>query len=312
MPKRISKKTKTTKRSLDECNASPTSVIMNVTAAVATSTDDKTTASWDGDSILGAKTTLVRFAPLVKVYDVPFIRRKEAELRWYSNADYDHIEDQCENLLRKLEKGIRVNPRKHTFQGLESWTKDGNRKRMVHRSESLQAVVSEQFAQWEEGLEDHDFIAEMYTTVSKHARMVALARGLMIEREVQEIFAEAVVESPSFLSILTAIRRSPYIEKVLYMTRTKSSCYTAMKIRTSSSRKPRSKHSPSSKKKDKVVVTRPESVSSKSPTRPISPSRSLTTRRRRSLSTSPTSSKISPKKNKRDKKQIELVSLFNF
>ena len=125
--------------------------------------------------------------------------------------------------------------------------------------DSLKVVLDEQLAQWDDGMEDEEGLAELYMARAKHARMVALTRGLKIEREAQEIHAQMLVESPFFYSSLAGLKQqSLYIERVLLLSRSKSSSATATSATATTSplrqrsSKTRSRHtSPSRKQKVK-------------------------------------------------------------
>jgi hypothetical protein len=153
-----------------------------------------------------AKPTMIRFAQMEEVYEVPTVKDfslEETQAMWYDTKEYDIFNDECEMALAKIESGIHLRDKKYSSIGLEGWTKDGERKRRRNRVESLDVVLDEQFAQWKDGIEDFDTIAELYIARSEHCQMVAVTRGLVMEREVQEYLATTMDQCNDSLSSLT-------------------------------------------------------------------------------------------------------------
>ena len=199
-----------------------------------TNADDDTNASCDGDSVL--KTTAVSFAEMTRVYEVHSLLDLPPEYidtLWYAMEEYDIFNDQCEESAEKMESGIRLNPKKYSSHGLESWTTQGFRRQTKNRTESLYVVLDEQFAQWDDGLDDIETIAELYGARSQHAQMVAVTRGLILEREVLGFLAQAVLDSPSLFANLKWIEGSPLCEKIRSLSRSSSSsCRSSMSAST--------------------------------------------------------------------------------
>jgi len=130
--------------------------------------------------------------------------REEKKRLWYQEEEYKTFADQCQliiadmekNIVCKMKAGVCLDISNHhavkdpsraiSTVGLEHYTQQGNFLRRRNRSEARAVVLDEQDAQWEEGIDDHDTIAELYRARSAHAKMVAHTRGLRLERVVQE------------------------------------------------------------------------------------------------------------------------------
>ena len=175
------------------------------------------------------KSSSVQFSQDVIVRPIPShqdLEAREWNLLWYTPEDYISFTDQCEVSAQKLdEKDLRFHSkRRGSSYGLESWTKDGFRKSLKNRKDSVHVVLEEQYAQWDDGQQDGESIAELYSARCQHVKMVALTRGLMLEREVQKLQAKAMLESPRLFSSLNLKQLSPYIEKMrLILTRSQFS-----------------------------------------------------------------------------------------
>ncbi len=90
--------------------------------------------------------------------------------------------------LAKIESGDRLRDKQYSAIGLEGWTKDGDRKWRRNRIESLDVVLDEQFAQWKDGIEDFDTIAELYIARSEHCQMVTITRDLVMSEKCKSIW----------------------------------------------------------------------------------------------------------------------------
>lgn len=190
---------------------------VHVTAMTMGSCKDETTTT------SGMKSRCVQFSEDSIIYEIPSyedLKAHEWSRVWYAPEDYRNFNNQCEVSARKLDVSIRLHARRQSpSYGLETWTKDGFRKCLRNRKEAVHVVLEEQFAQWSDGLDDSDSIAELYSARCQHVEMVALTRGLMLEREVQKLQAKAMLESPQLFATLSLNQLSPYIEKMKLLTR---------------------------------------------------------------------------------------------
>eukprot|EP00934_Nitzschia_sp_Nitz4_P009312 Nitzschia sp. Nitz4//scaffold109_size72162//37708//38739//NITZ4_005848-RA/size72162-processed-gene-0.13-mRNA-1//1//CDS//3329532769//9302//frame0 len=166
----------------------------DMTSVTASMSDLDLDSCGDGDSV--QKTSIVQFSLLVKVCHIDHINdfsSEDIENLWYAPEDYEVFNDQCEVYAQQLEIEMRWNPKtykaRHREHGLEAWTREGCLTRRRNRFESLDVVLDEQIAQWNEGVDDDESIAELYKARSQHAQMVALTRGLALEREVKTLVA---------------------------------------------------------------------------------------------------------------------------
>ena len=131
-----------------------------------------------------AKVTMIRFAQMEEIFEVPTVKDfspEEASAVWYHAKEYENFNEECEMTLAKIESGDRLRDKQYSAIALEGWTKDGDRKWRRNRIESLDVVLDEQFAQWKDGIEDFDTIAELYIARSEHCQMVTITRDLVME-----------------------------------------------------------------------------------------------------------------------------------
>ncbi len=206
----------------DESNEASNIMLQTSMAVLDTNVD-----AWGNDDS-ARKTNQVRFVPKVIIYHVQSclnLRSEDGGALWYLPKEYQLFSEQCEASAKKIQSGIRLNPKKHIPHGLEAWTKAGFQKRSRNRKQSVHVVLDEQCAQWDDGVEDRDSIAELYKARCQHAEMCAVTRGLVLEREVQKLQAEAVLESPLLFSslLLKSNKTSPYMEKIRSSIRSDSS-----------------------------------------------------------------------------------------
>ena len=138
----------------------------------------------DHDSLQSNQTS-IRFAQTEpEVRHIPMIDEMPPEVIqavWWDDEDYSNFRKHCELSVEEIEKGKKLKDKKHSAVGLEGWTKKGYRIRERNRIDSIDAVMDEQFAQWDDGCDDHDSIAELYKAKTEHPQMVAVTKGLIME-----------------------------------------------------------------------------------------------------------------------------------
>ena len=137
----------------------------------------------------GAAATTVKFNLWEEVHEVPnakSLSKEEFNEIWYDPSDYDRMMDHCEKTVDLMEEGKRFKEKKLTALGLEHWTRTGYKKRQRNKYGGIDSVLNEQFAQWEEGVDDEESISELYQASAADSKMAAAANGLKLEREVQE------------------------------------------------------------------------------------------------------------------------------
>ena len=177
--------------------------------------DDNEDDDDDGDISIAASITTaqssVRFAENI-VHPIPTLDEMPPEVIqavWYDDVDYQGFRKHCELSVEEIEKGKTLKDKKHSALGLDGWTKKGYEKRERHRIDSIDAVMDEQFAQWDDGKDDFDSIADLYKHKTEHPQMVANTKGLIIEREVKEYLSTSMddYETQSIASYYDAKKR---------------------------------------------------------------------------------------------------------
>lgn len=155
----------------------------------------------------------VRFAQQIEIFELPHLDNQskgDIEKLWYVSEEYAVFNYDCLRSARKLEKASKTQLKKLNPYGLEAWTRHGLRRRLTSRIESVDTVLDEQFAQWDDQVEDQESIAEMYRSRSQHAKMIAVTRGLMLEREVHGDLVRTVSSFPGLFETLSRSERSLY------------------------------------------------------------------------------------------------------
>lgn len=159
----------------------------------------------------------VRFLPKVLILIVENHSRQGNKL-WYTDQDYDQFYMECAVSATKLDNHIRLNPKKFSRIGLESWTKLGFQRQQQNRVETVKTVLDEQFAQWDDGVDDVETIAELYQASARHAQMVANTRALILQRETQRIYAKAIQKDPELFGCLQPSSYMAAIRSLTVMT----------------------------------------------------------------------------------------------
>ena len=159
----------------------------------------------------------VKFNLWEEVHEVPnakSLSKEEFNEIWYDPSDYDRMMDHCEKTVDLMEEGKRFKEKKLTTLGLEHWTRTGYKKRQRNKYGGIDSVLNEQFAQWEEGVDDEESISELYQASAADSKMAAAANGLKLEREVKEYLeAGTTIEvDDDCVSVLTCSVRTEHTE----------------------------------------------------------------------------------------------------
>jgi hypothetical protein len=181
---------------------------------------------------------------------------KESQVLWWDAEEYDDMIDQCELTIAKMENGelVKDKDKNYSAVGLESWTKEGFQRRQRHQEEAIDVVLEEQFAQWGDGVDDEETIAEFYGARSSHCKMVAMTKGLAMEREVQEYLMLTMEDYDSVSTRSTRSARSLLSSSSLLSMRSGSSEVSTKSTKSSKSNKS-SKLSKSTKSKSSDAST---------------------------------------------------------
>jgi hypothetical protein len=141
--------------------------------------------------------TAVKFSVWEDIHYVPNARDmtyEELEATWYASAEYEKFMEHCERTVDLMEQGECLKEEHTSSLGLEHWTKAGYKRRQRRKFAGLESVLNEQWAQWHDGMDDLDSVAQLYEASSTHAKMIATTTGLRLEREVQTYLADILDE----------------------------------------------------------------------------------------------------------------------
>jgi hypothetical protein len=147
--------------------------------------------------------TAVRFSVWEDIYYVPNARDmtfEELEATWYASTEYEKFMEHCERTVELMEQGECLKEENRSTLGLEHWTKAGYKRRQRRKFAGLESVLNEQWAQWHDGIDDLDSVAQLYEASSTHAKMIATTTGLQLEREVRAYLADILDECESVLA----------------------------------------------------------------------------------------------------------------
>jgi hypothetical protein len=115
----------------------------------------------------------------------------ETEAMWFNSDDYASFLEECENMAAAMiieqQDGTRIACpiQLRDLIGLEAWTKEGYKKRQKLRIRSIDAVLDEQFAQWDDGVENPDSIAKLYLAATDESKDVAATKARNVEQDIQ-------------------------------------------------------------------------------------------------------------------------------
>ena len=130
-----------------------------------------------------------RFYPHVKVYQIQHFEcfsAVEIASMWYIEDDYMQINQEMKSTLRRVKAGEPLES-DQCFRGLEFRTPKGYRGRHKRKKDSYDEVLNEQEAQWEQGFEDEDAIASLYSAHSKPCMKAARKRAIQDEKNVRSL-----------------------------------------------------------------------------------------------------------------------------
>jgi hypothetical protein len=124
---------------------------------------------------------VVRFAPGYTVYDGMALCEytdEEIAASWLSDVESDLIHEKCSKVIGKMEKhGSSLNENKYCIRGLERMTGARMDLKEQNRSDAYIAVLDLQEAQWKQGYEDQEQIAQHYQHISYQCQMEASSIG---------------------------------------------------------------------------------------------------------------------------------------
>jgi hypothetical protein len=136
----------------------------------------------------------IRFAPKIKVQQIPHIRSMPQDLVdtvWYNQQDYANIKKSYTATVRLMMRGLLFSPEQenseHCTRGLGYRTKEGSKLRRKVKLSALIAVIEEQGRQFREGVCDPEKIAKVYKDrAATKSQTMAFVQGLKDEQEIQD------------------------------------------------------------------------------------------------------------------------------
>jgi hypothetical protein len=112
---------------------------------------------------------------------------EEAESSFSSLEDHQQILRQCHKEIKKIDHGEKFKDKKYCARGLEGCTKIGIVSKAQARALATNAVLEEQFTQWNEGVFDEHAIANVYYIASSSCQLWAHIVGRRDHRAAEEI-----------------------------------------------------------------------------------------------------------------------------
>ena len=111
---------------------------------------------------------------------------EEIENCWFTSEEYDQIKHSMDKQIRKMNRGEKLKDKKYCSRGLECFADEAHALRQEYKGLAVQAVLDEQYCQFEEGINDEYTIAAAYQLVSKPCLRRAQRMGLADQRAVQQ------------------------------------------------------------------------------------------------------------------------------
>jgi hypothetical protein len=140
---------------------------------------------------------------------------EEIAMIWYEASDYDKFKGEIILILRKMMKGEKIRENnKQTARGLEIRLRLGVNHRQKSRTEAIAAVLNEQYGQCDEGVQDDEYLADVYRKASSQSHDAAYELGLEdeaeIKKELQKMRSETNLVTSSKLKTSDATSRSSF------------------------------------------------------------------------------------------------------
>jgi hypothetical protein len=120
---------------------------------------------------------------------------EETEASWSSLEDLQKILRRCHKEIKKIDLGEKFKDKKYCARGLEGRTKIGSVSKAQTRALAINAVLEEQFTQWNEGVFDEDTIADAYYIASSSCQLWASLVGRRDHKAAAEIHGSSCKKS---------------------------------------------------------------------------------------------------------------------
>lgn len=138
----------------------------------------------------------VFFDQTVRVAIIPHVidlTEGEVGLLWYTTEEYEQSRDTVMRIVRRMNKRVdakdsRVKPVDVCTRGLEGLSKARGTTRRIRRLAALDAVLTEQSFQREEGQSNPEFLRQLYLQISAPCQADANLVALQDQKEAMECF----------------------------------------------------------------------------------------------------------------------------
>jgi hypothetical protein len=119
---------------------------------------------------------------------------------WFSVQEFDEMKAERRSTVHIMERrNPSVDDGQHCFRGLEFRTREGSRRRQFNQVDAAMAVMDEQDAQLQSGINDAEKLAHVYIICSSHCQDNAHGRALNDQRaslESVSVAAPALYQKP--------------------------------------------------------------------------------------------------------------------
>ena len=139
----------------------------------------------------------VTFAPIIRFKTVKHINdysEREIKATWYTEEDLEDVIAECITTVRKMVKKEGFDERVFCERGLEYKTPSGAKFRKKNKVSSIQIVIDEQRLQKSMGMEDPEYLAEIYSDACKNSKRLA---HLMAVRDAKDVGPLTETRSPT-------------------------------------------------------------------------------------------------------------------
>jgi hypothetical protein len=124
----------------------------------------------------------VTFAPALEVVrstiHINDYTTDEKRACWYDAYDWEDIRAERRIVVKRMEKGKKLNPSKHCTRGLEARTELACRRRHMAIIGAVYGILDEQDAQLRRGFVNPNIISRLYIMITRKSRAAAADRGL--------------------------------------------------------------------------------------------------------------------------------------
>lgn len=129
----------------------------------------------------------LKFVPYVEVLSIPNrseFSEEEVQAAWYNHDEILHFKARIRSAIKRLSS----NGKGSSCDGVGLETKDESMERRTRVHESRFAIFVEQESQWEEDIEDPEYIADLYFDYAAYSQCLAQERAAALAKRVQEIY----------------------------------------------------------------------------------------------------------------------------